>query len=248
MSRSLYKGGRGESPFFSLHAVPPFPFNARRRLLGHRLSRPPPTAIGSLPALLRPRRPLVAVRRARSASPPTSSPSRRALRRRRLGPFASAPLASSAAAIHAPRVFCLPSSTVQARPCSRRDRESAREQGSTPRARATQSLPSHAVSTRGWTNPHPAPHATHRPRVRQPARPHRPTSPPTTQGPLEAWCFPRPAAAGHSGTRHSVRVPFQAHRCSSPIVAWLELMLDIAQIRKQCTTVLSRNTGHVGST
>ena len=91
VSRSLYKGGRGESPFFSLHAVPPFPFNARRRLLGHRLSRPPPTAIGSLPALLRPHRPLVAVRRARSASPPTSSPSRRALRRRRLGPFASAP-------------------------------------------------------------------------------------------------------------------------------------------------------------
>ena len=25
-------------------------------------------------------------------------------------------------------------------------------------------------------------------------------------------------------------------------------MLDIAQIRKQCTTVLSRNTGHVAST
>ena len=90
------------------------------------------------------------------------------------------------------------------------ERESAREQGSTPRARPTQSLPSHAVSTRGWTNPHPAPTpriarvcATHRPRVRQPARPHRPTSPPTTQGPLEAWCFPRPAAAGP--------------QCSSPV-------------------------------
>ena len=58
--------------------------------------------------------------------------------------------------------------------------------------------------------------------------------------------LPAPGSRGTLG--HSVRVPFQAHRCSSPIVAWLELMLDIAQIRKQCTTVLSRNTGHVAST
>ena len=121
----------------------------------------------------------------------------------------------------------------------------------TPSSHTDPALP-RGEHTRGWTNLSPPSHPAPTPRIAlvcaSPHGPHRPTSPPTTQGPLEAWCFPRPAAAGHSATRHSVRVPFQAHRCSSPIVAWLELMLDIAQIRKQCTTVLSRNTGHVGST
>ena len=184
--------------------------------------RPPPSVASPRSSALTA---LVAVRRARSASPP-SSPSRRALRRRRLGPLASAPLASSAAAIActrpAPRVFCLPSSTVQARPCSRRDRESAREQGS----RGVGPEPHRACLPRGehprvdQPAPCPTPRiarvcATHRPRVRQPARPHRPTSPPTTQGPLEAWCSPRPAAAGHLGTVFESRFRRTAARLPS---------------------------------
>ena len=208
------------------------------------------------------RRPPPSVASPRSSASPPSSPSdaRAPPHRPRRRPDARSAAVASAppspplpppSTRPAPRVFCLP---------PRQSRHALAREGGLwiEKARVSKGAaawgPSHTEPAlpRGEhprvDQPAPCPHATHRPRVRQPARPPSPTSPPTTQGPLEAWCFPRPAAAGHSGTRHSVRVPFQAHRCSSPIVAWLELMLDIAQLREQCTTVLSRNTGHVGST
>ena len=121
-------------------------------------SQPPPAAIGSLPALLRPHRPrrrptralrLTALVAVQTRAPP---PSPRPLR---LGP----PRLLCRHHPRAPRVLppLLDSPGTPLLAKGPVDRESAREQGSTPRARPTQSLPSHAVSTRGWTNPYPAP-------------------------------------------------------------------------------------------